>query len=368
MSQSPLIDKVEVSAYTIPTEVREGDGTLAWDHTTLVLVEPRASDGTVGLGFSYGTAAMVPLLREVLVPAVEGRELAAIGASWLAMVEGIRNLGRSGICSMAIAALDVALWDTWARVCNLPLHHLLGGGRKAVPIYGSGGFTAYSDGRLAEQLQGWVDQGIPRVKMKIGVDRGSRPQEDLRRVTLARRVVGEHTQLMVDANGAYDLRTALWVGRRLQAESGVVWFEEPVTSDDLGGLARLREELDLDVTAGEYGYRLEYFEQMLGAAAVDVIQADVGRCAGITEWLRVAALAEARHIPLSAHCGPALHLAPATVPPGLRHVEYFHDHARIDRLLFEGTPDPVGGQLLPSQEPGLGLILKRPDCERYRVA
>ncbi|MBV8302126.1 MAG: mandelate racemase [Candidatus Dormibacteraeota bacterium] len=364
MSEYSVSD-VAVAEYTVPTEQPEADGTLAWDETVVVVVRPRLEGGVTGLGFAYGSSAVTALVRDELAPLLHGLDCRDTAAAWLAMVRSIRNLGRPGIASMAIAAVDIALWDTKARAMQQPLHRVLGSVRDAVPVYGSGGFTSYSDEQLVEQLRGWVDAGIPRVKMKIGTDRGASWLRDVERVRTVRDALGADVELFVDANGAYDRKQALRLGELFAAEFGVTWFEEPVTSDDLEGLAMLRGTLPIDVTAGEYGYTIEYFEAMLAAGAVDVLQADVSRCAGVTEWLRVAGVAAAHHIPFSAHCGPSLHAHVAAVPPNLRHIEWFHDHVRIDSLLFEGALQPVDGVLRFSDRPGLGLSL-RPDAERWR--
>ena len=341
------IQSVDVRVYTVPTEAPEADGTLQWDRTSLVVVQPLLDNGIRGLGYAVGDPATGTLARDTLVDVVIGIDIRDSQAAWEAMVRRIRNLGRPGIASMAIAAIDIALWDTKARALDLPLHKLLGPVRDSVPIYGSGGFTSLSERELCAQLTRWVEQGIPRVKMKIGKDRGCSWKEDIRRVRAARQAVGDDIELFVDANGAYDRKQARRLGRLYAEEFGVTWFEEPVTSDDREGLAALRAELPLEVSAGEYGYSLEYFQTMLASHAVDVLQADVGRCAGITEWLRVAALCAAFKIPYSAHCGPSIHAHAATVPPHLRHIEYFHDHVRVDHLLFDGVLDPRDGDLWP---------------------
>jgi L-alanine-DL-glutamate epimerase-like enolase superfamily enzyme len=367
MSDDLVIASVEVSAFTVPTERPEGDGTLAWDETTMVVVEPLTRGGVRGLGYAYGDVAMVGLLRQHLIPAVVGTDVRDNGATWLAMVRTIRNLGRPGLCSMAIAAMDIALWDTKGRCLEQPLHRLLGATRENVPIYGSGGFTTYTERQLVEQLIGWAEDGIPRVKMKIGTNRGRDAEVDVRRIRAVREALGPDVELFVDANGAYERTQARMLGRRFADEFGVRWFEEPVTSDDLGSLHMLVEELPLDVAAGEYGYHLEYFQQMLAARAVDVLQADAGRCAGLTEWLRVAAAAAAVKVPISAHCGPSLHAPVCTVPANFRHLEYFHDHVRMEGMLFEGALVPRDGYLWPTEHPGLGLELRRADAEQYRV-
>ena len=287
----------------------------------------------------------------------------APAASWNAMVSRIRNLGRPGIASMAISAVDIALWDLKARLLNIPLVTLFGAVRNSVPIYASGGFTSYSDKQLQMQLAGWVKQGIPRIKMKIGRNAAA----DVGRVREARTAVGDETELFVDANGAYSRKQALEKAERF-ADLNVSWFEEPVSSDDLAGLRLLRDRAPagMDIAAGEYGYDAGYFRRMLGAGAVDVLQADATRCGGITGFLQAAALCEAHHVPLSAHTAPSVHTHLGCAVTPLRHLEYFHDHVRIENMFFDGVHLPVNGELSPDlTRPGMGIELKRADVERF---
>ncbi len=356
------IQDLAVAAYTIPTDGPEADGTYSWDQTTLVLVEVEAA-GRRGLGYTYADTATAQLIDQKLRDVVVQRDALAVPAAWMAMVRSIRNLGRPGIASMAIAAVDAALWDLKARLFDLPLVTLLGAAHEAVPVYGSGGFTSYPLERLQEQLEGWADEGIPRVKMKIG----THPDDDLERVSAARAAIGPEVELFVDANGAYSRKQALAFAD-LFADLEVSWFEEPVSSDDLDGLSLLRDGAPpgMEIAAGEYGYDLTYFQRMLDAHAVDVLQADASRCAGITGFLNVAALCQAYHLPLSAHCAPSLHLHPCCASQPLRHLEYFHDHVRIEHMLFEGALTPVDGMLHPDlSRPGLGLEFKHADAERF---
>ena len=360
----PKIENVRVSAYTIPTAGPESDGTLEWDQTTLVLVDV-TSGGLHGIGYTYADVATALFVKQNLAHVVEGRDAMHIADAWWAMMRSVRNLGHPGVASMAIAAVDTALWDVKARLLDLPLVSLLGCVRTAVPIYGSGGFTSYSIGQLEEQLGGWVKNGIPRVKMKIG----RQPDQDLSRVEAARRTVGEGAELFVDANGAYSRKQALQLAEGF-AEVGVVWFEEPVSSDDTEGLRLLRNRVSapIQVTAGEYGYDLFYFRRLLDAEAVDVLQADASRCGGLTGFLKVASLCEARPIPLSAHCAPSLHVHPGCALMPVCHIEYFHDHVRIEQLLFDGALRPVDGALYPDlSRPGIGLEFKYQDARRYQV-
>lgn len=359
------IERLDVSAYTVPTDSEESDGTYTWDKTTMVLVEATAG-GKRSVGYSYADIATARLINELLKDIVIGQDAMAVPGIWKQMVHAIRNLGRPGICSMAIAAVDSSLWDLKARLLDLPLVTLLGQVRARAPIYGSGGFTSYSREQLQRQLGDWVADGIPRVKMKIG----SRPAADPTRVANAREAIGPATELFVDANGAYSRKEALALAEIFATESGVTWFEEPVSSDDLEGLRLLRDRapFGMDIAAGEYGYDLWYFRRMLEAGAVDVLQADATRCAGITGFMRVDALVESRSMQLSSHCGPALHVHPCCALNNFRHMEYFHDHVRIERMFFDAVLTPVSGALRPDlSRPGMGLEFKRKDAAKYAV-
>ena len=360
------IDAVECRCYTVPTDQPEADGTLSWSETSVVVVTARSGD-TTGLGWTYASEACCPVVDDKLSRAVVGRDAMAVGAAYEAMVRACRNLGRPGLAGEAISAVDVALWDLKARLLDLDLATLLGRHRDRVPFYGSGGFTTYDDVTTRHQVEDWVGRlGCRSIKIKIGEDWGRRTDRDAERVALCRATAGDGVELMVDANGAYRRKQAVRVGQRLWSESGVVWFEEPVSSDDLAGLGEVRDLVSADVTAGEYGYTASYFAGMVTAGAVDCLQVDATRCGGFTGWLAAAALADAHNLDVSAHCAPNLHAPVAAAVPNLRHVEYFHDHARLDPMLFDGLPATAGGELLLGSGPGHGMVLKEGDAERYR--
>jgi L-alanine-DL-glutamate epimerase-like enolase superfamily enzyme len=361
------VDSLQARVYTIPTDLPEGDGTLAWESTTMVLVQLRAC-GVTGTGWTYGPGACAQVIADQLAPVVVGASPLHVGGVFEAMVRAVRNAGRPGAVGYAISAVDAALWDLKARLLELPLHHLLGAVHEQVPVYGSGGFTTYSPSQLRDQLIGWAtNQRIPRVKIKIGASWGSHVDDDLHRMRTARTAIGADVELYVDANGAYTAKQAIRLMRTAE-ELDVRWFEEPVSSDDLDGLRQVRDAVSADVAAGEYGHDLAYFARMCGANALDCLQADVTRCGGITEWLRVAALAAAHQLQISGHCAPHLHAHVAAATPNLRHLEWFHDHVRIENLFFDGALDPVGGQLrLDPHAPGNGLTLRPDIADRYQV-
>jgi L-alanine-DL-glutamate epimerase-like enolase superfamily enzyme len=361
--QAP-IERLQASAYVIPTDLPEADGTIAWDSTTLVVAEVTAG-GQTGMGYTYASAAAVTLIREKLTQVVAGQDAIGIPACWFAMVRAVCNVGRPGIASMAISAVDNALWDLKGHLLGRPVAALLGEARAYVPVYGSGGFTSYSIAQLQGQLACWVEEGISRVKMKIG----THPADDLGRVRAARDAIGPDAELFVDANGAYQRKQALAQAERF-AELGVSWFEEPVPADDLEGLRLLRDRAPagMEIAAGEYGFDVRYFRRMLEAGAVDVLQADATRCGGITGFLQAADVCLASGLQLSAHCAPALHVHPCCSALPVRHLEYFHDHVCIEQMLFDGTPAPRAGVLSPDwSRPGLGLEFKRADARRYAV-
>lgn len=361
------IERLEVSVYRIPTDRPEADGTFHWDSTTLVLVEAVADSGARGLGFSYTAAAAGKLIEDMLAKVVIGCPVDDIGAVWQSMVRAVRNVGLPGVSATAISAVDTALWDLRARVAELPLFHLLGVYRESIPIYGSGGFTTYSESELIEQLVGWVEQGISKVKMKVGKDWGTKQKEDLSRVSAVHHEIGDHAELFVDANGGYTPKQAIDLARQF-AEQGVTYFEEPVAFDHIDQLAFIRQHSPIAIASGEFGYHAYDFRDVLEARAVDILQADATRCLGITGCLQAAAMAHSYGVPFSTHTAHSIHAHIGCAVPQISHLEYFYDHVRIENILFDGALQPQAGSLSPDpSRPGLGLELKASDAEHWKI-
>ncbi len=350
-----------VRTFEVPTDRPESDGTYEWNSTTIVVVTVEGG-GRTGLGYTYASAATGAFITEKLGEALGGRDAMDIPAAHRAMLRAIRNEGRPGVASAALSAVDVALWDLKAKLLGVSVASLLGRVRECVPVYGSGGFTSYDDRTLADQLAGWAAGGFAMVKMKVGRE----PAQDPARVAVAREAIGDECALFVDANGAYARKEALRMAE-LFARCDVRWFEEPVSSDDLRGLRLMRDRAPagMAVSAGEYGYDTAYFRRMLEAGAVDVLQADATRCGGITGFMHAAALAEAFEVPLSAHCAPTLHAHTCIAAPAAVHAEWFHDHARIEGMLFDGAPCPERGMVAPTGSLGLGVEFKDADAAHY---
>lgn len=353
---------VRISAFEIPTDAPEADGTLEWSSTTLVTVEVSAG-GITGLGYTYADMAAADFVRTHLARILARVDPMDTGAVFAAMERAARNAGREGVGAMAISAVDVACWDLRARSLGVPLVDLLGARKDHVAVYASGGFTSYGVDELVRRLAAAVEAGHTRVKMKIGD-----APDTMARVRAVRAAIGPQVQLFVDANGAFDRRGAVAMAEEL-ARCDVTWFEEPVSSDDLEGLRFVHDRAPaaMAVAAGEYGYRSSYFARMLDASAVDVLQADATRC-GVTGFLQAAALCDARGVALSAHCAPTVHAQLGCAAPRVVHLEYFHDHARIEAMVFDGAPRPHDGELRPDRSrPGLGISLDRARAAPYLV-
>jgi L-alanine-DL-glutamate epimerase-like enolase superfamily enzyme len=346
---------MRVRTIEIPTDEPESDGTLEWDSTTIVIVEVEAR-GQTGLGYTYADASVGALIESKLAPLLDEHDPMAPPATWMRMRSALRNVGQQGAGATAISAVDIALWDLKAKLLGVALADALPRFHDAVPVYGSGGFTSYSLERLAEQLRGWVARGFTRVKIKVGRD----PAADPERLDVAREAIGPNVELMVDANGAFDRMHALAWAQRYHEEWNVTWFEEPVSSEDVEGMAFVRDHgpPGLAVAAGEYAWDLADLARM--ARCVDVLQADVTRCGGVTAFIRADGIARAHGIPLSAHCAPAASLHACCACESLAHLEYFHDHTRIESMVFDGVPDAHSGFLRPNLDrAGLGLEFAR---------
>jgi L-alanine-DL-glutamate epimerase-like enolase superfamily enzyme len=355
------VESVTATAYAVATDRPESDGTLEWDATTIVVVQAGSGDHR-GLGYTYGHQAIVDVVNSTLAPLTNGVDVLSPPTAWATMQRGVRNFGRQGLCAMAISAVDIALWDLRAKLLGLSLADSLGRFREEIPAYGSGGFTSYANADLAGQLRGWVERGARAVKIKVGRE----PERDLDRLAAAREAIGGDIELMIDANGAFDRRgAARWAER--YAEHGVAYFEEPVSSDDLDGLRWLRDAVPagMQVAAGEYAWDLPELERLAGS--VDVLQADVTRCGGITNLLRADGICRARGVPFSAHCAPQVSAHLCCAIERAVHVEYFHDHERVESILFEGAIPLRDGRLRPDPaRAGLGIEL-RTEAEQFRL-
>ncbi|MGA8721626.1 MAG: enolase C-terminal domain-like protein [Solirubrobacteraceae bacterium] len=359
------IDTVEVHCYQGPTATgAESDGTLTWNSTAITVVELHA-DGVTGLGYSYCHPAARTVIETKLSSVLVEADPCMPERSWAHMQVELRQLGHAGLAMMARSAVDIALWDLKAKLIDVCLADALPRFHESVAIYGSGGFTNLTEDQLREQVHEWVRAGCRSMKIKVGRDKLADPS----RIDVVREEAGPDAELMVDGNGAYTVPEALLWGECFRGQ-GVDYFEEPVSSENLRGLAEVRRRAPagLSIAGGEYGWDVPYYGQMLDADAVHILQADVTRCGGITNLIRIDGLCKARNLPFSAHCAPAVSAHAGCAMESVLHIEYFYDHKRIERMLFDGTLDPCAGRLTPDREPpGLGIELKRDEAARFAV-
>ena len=275
--------------------------------------------------------------------------------------------GRQGIASRAASAIDIGLWDLKAKALGLPLYRLLGAFTDTVPIYGSGGWTDFSEQELVAEMTGHVEQGIKAVKMKIGKDMGKSEREDIERVAAVRKAVGDDVALYVDVNSGYYAKQAIYMCKEFE-QYQVGWIEEPVLADDLTGLAEIRRAVSIPVATGEEEYTKQGFKELISGGAVDIVQPDVQRIGGVTEWMKVARLAEAFGLPMAPHAAQLVHLHVACAIPNLKAVEYMNHYLEADRLWYTEFPEPRDGMWSPyPDKPGLGLELDPYAVDRWSV-
>jgi len=318
-------------------------------------------------GFAPGNVEAKATIEGPLKSVLVGQDPLCHEQLWDDMFWRVRGFGRKGIAFTAISAVDIALWDLKAKAFGVPLYRLLGPYTDTVPIYGSGGWTHFSEDELVQEQTGYVERGIPRVKMKVAKDFGKSEAEDLKRLAAVRKAIGDDVELFVDANNGYYAKQAIAMGRRFE-EFNVRWFEEPVLADDITGLAAIARAITIPVATGEHEYTKYGFKDLISQGGADIVQPDVGRVGGVTEWMKVAHLAHAFNLPVAPHAVQLVHLHLACATPNLRVVEYLGFSEQTDKLWYTEYPQPKDGMWSPYPDrPGLGLELNPKTVEQYRV-
>jgi L-alanine-DL-glutamate epimerase-like enolase superfamily enzyme len=356
------VQRLDVSAFRVPTS-RYVNGSPASNETTVVIVEAEAG-GVRGLGYVYADVETAKLIDSVLKRVILNKNAIQVVSAWGSMRNAIRTQAWPVAGSIAIAAVDTCLWDLKARLLRIPLVNLFGVARAEIPVYGATE-DQYPWPQLEVQLRDWAADGMPAVKILVGAS----PDEDLDIVEKASKIAGPNMQLFVDARGAYNSEQAIEKARAFR-DLGVVWFEEPVPSNDLEGLRTLRQNKParMDIAAGREGFDSAYFRKILENGAVDVLKVNATRCAGLTGFLQADSMCQGFKTELSSHAAPSLHAHLCCVAMNARNAEYLSEHARIEQMFFDGALRAGQGRLRPDlTRPGLGLELRVPDLERYRV-
>ncbi len=350
--------------------------------TGTLLVLLRTSEGLTGIGecSPMNIRVIAAMIEQALAPKILGRNPLDINLLWEAMFYSTYKLGVMGIQPEAIAGIDIALWDLFGKVTRQPLHRLLGGRRRErVRMYASiGGGASTSIEDMARRASEAVSRGFTAIKIRMdwGNQRTDvRPEQDWQLISTVRRVVGSKIDLGFDPNNGYSVSTAIRMGRRLQDQLGIVHYEEPVPQHDYRGLAQVAAALDMPVAAGEQEYTLWQFRDLIEVAQVDIVQPDLVKCAGITEAVRIAALAAAHDRILVPHqTQPSvgntanLHFTAAfsrTENP--QEFNYDMEKAEALRKVFPNMPVLEKGHMTVPDGPGLGLTLDEAELARLRA-
>jgi L-alanine-DL-glutamate epimerase-like enolase superfamily enzyme len=331
-----------------------------------VTLQIGTDDGVEGVGVTYFGGPLTGALRL----AVDQLGALVIGADPLPVEKIAKTLrdaaghaGAAGIFTLALSAIDMALWDIKGKALDLPLWKLLGGARERVPTYASGALMrGLPLDRATASARRLVEQGFRQMKMQLALPGDTSPQREVERARAIRESVGPEITLMVDINQRWRVEQAIDIGRRIEG-LGLAWLEDVTAADDFAGLARVTAALSTPVAGGEYVWGIVPFRHMLEARSVDIVMIDLVRVGGITQWLKVAGMAEAFNLPVVSHLIPEVHVhLIGAVPNGLT-VEYMPWLSR----LFESVPLPRNGELTMPSSPGLGLTFDQDAIKRFRV-
>lgn len=364
------ITQVESQVLRLPltrpiTSPKDGDRGGRLDHVFLLLVYLDTDAGHRGLGFAYtlqgGGRALKVLADDDIAPLLLGEDPLDHERLGKKFYWRLQSIARRGLVAQVYSAVDLALWDIKGKAAGLPLYKLLGGARESAPVYGSDtGWLWMSADEIIAASRPYVEQGMAGVKLKVGHDE---LETDAERVMKVREAFGEDLWLAVDANQRYDYTKALDLGRFLQEEVVVEWFEEPISCENVEGHAKLAERLEMPIALGETLFGIDEFDHYIDFGAVDVLQPDLTRVGGLTEFLKIAALAERHHLPVAPHLLPevAVHLA-----CGLPQVSIVEWMPWLTPA-FVDPPAIVDGKIIPPQRPGLGLEVRPDVVEKYRL-
>ena len=324
-------------------------------------------EGIEGLGMTYPSPGIRDVINNALKSVLIGKDPLDIEKIWNDMYWKVRGYGRKGIAFCAISAIDIGLWDLKAKIVNLPLYKLLGSYTDSVPVYGSGGWTNFTEKELIKEMTDYVEAGIPRVKMKVGKDFGKSEREDIQRLEAVRNAVGDDVAIFIDANNGYYRKQAIYMAREFE-QSQVGWFEEPLIPDDVKGLAEVARSSSIPIATGEHEYTKYGFRELIERAAADIVQPDIGRVGGVTEWMKVTHLAQAFNFPVAPHALQLVHLHVACATPNLKVVEYMNIALEGDEIWYTDFPKQEKGMWSPfPDKPGLGLELDHYSVSKYAI-
>jgi len=361
------ISQIDSKIVQVPADEPLAGGPWVPDATrAIVTLQMRTDDGIEGIGLTFFGSALTATLKS----AVDQLGALIVGEDPLrteSIVSKLRaaagSAGPGGIFTLALSAIDLALWDIRGKVQNLPVWQLLGGYRDRVPTYASGALMRqFPFEHIVKAAPYLVEKGFRQMKMQLALPGDTTPEKEVARARAIRQVIGPDMDLMCDINQRWSVHQAIDIGKRIE-DVNLFWLEDVTTHDDFEGLAKVTAALKTPVAGGEYVYGIAPFRQMLEARSVDIVMIDVLRAGGITQWLKIAGMAEAFNLPVVSHLVPEIqvHLI-AAIPNGLT-VEYMPWTFR----LFTEVPVPEKGELVVPRKPGLGLEFDEKALCKYGV-
>lgn len=349
-----IITHASTTLVALPHDEPLADGPTTPGSKNFVALKLGTDAGVEGIGITFFGGALDDALRsavEALAALTIGEDPLRIEAITQKLRTAAASAGPGGILTLAMSAIDIALWDIKGKVHNQPVAKLAGGHRARINTYASGALMRHFPLAHLEKAAALLKaRGFKQMKTQLALPGDTSPAREVEHIRVIREAVGYDIDLMCDINQRWDVRQAISIGRQIDPYR-LFWLEDVTTADDYDGLARVADALDTPVAGGEYLYGIAPFRQMLEARSVDIVMIDVLRAGGISQWLKIAGMAEAFNLPVVSHLAPEIHVhLVSAIPNGLT-VEYMPWSSR----LFRDVPQPKDGQLTVPQRPGLGL-------------
>ncbi len=354
-----VIRDVKVHLVSMEVKGKFADSTRKVETIGYTIVRVTTNEGIEGFGVTYhevGGEATRMLIEKNIAPRIIGKDPFETEVIWADMFQYLRGVGRKGLMFCALSAVDIALWDLKGKILDIPLYRLWGGNQKKVPVYGSGGWTSYTDDELVAEMKDIVSRGYKMIKFKVGYNGGQSPSRDLERVRKVREAVGPDIGIMLDANNCWDAATGARFANRVK-DYDIMFLEEPVFADDIPGLSRFKQSTDLPLASGEHEYTKYGARDLILHNAADIVQLDGTRAGGFTEMLKIAALTQAWNLKFAPHAMENIHIHLVSACSNALFLERLLLFEKITRNVYDGAPEPVDGYMTIPDEPGLGLKL-----------
>lgn len=353
------IAKVQVFLVSQPIKAGLADATRKVENIGYTIVQLTTEQGITGFGITYnevGGEATKTMIETNIAPRIIGRSPFETEVIWQDLFGYLRGVGRKGLTYCAISAVDIALWDLKGKITGMPLFRLMGGTRKKIPVYASGGWTSYEDDQLVDEMKDFVRQGYQMIKFKVGVEGGNNLRRDIKRVAKVREAVGADIGIMLDANNCWDAATGARFANMVK-EYDIMFLEEPTFADDIPGLKRYKQSTDLPLGTGEHEYTRYGCRDLILSEAADIVQMDFTRAGGFTEALKVAALTQAWNLKFAPHAMENIHIHLLSAMQNSLYLERLLLFEELTSLTYKNCPMPKDGYMELTELPGLGLEL-----------